>query len=71
MNAWNNIPDDENYKTKEFASNLYGIDSLRLIVVKSKHALSRAQKSTNKNAKREKEKIDKALFHLQAQRFMC
>lgn len=71
MNDWNNIPDDENYKTKEFASKLYDIDGLRLIVVKSEHALSRAQKSTNRSAEREKEKIDKALFHLQAQRFMC
>ena len=43
----------------------------RWIVVNSKAAGERATKTMGRQTDRAKEKLDKDLFHLQAQRFIC
>ncbi len=44
---------------------------VRWIVVNSKAAGERATKTIGRQTDRAKEKLDKDLFHLQAQRFIC
>jgi transposase len=59
------------YEVQEFFVNNFDIEDQRWIVVYSEKAHERVVKTLNKNVDREKKKIEKELFHLQAQRFSC
>ena len=62
---------ENGYKMQEFASNEFNIDNQRWIVVYSEQARERSEKTLKKEIAKEKERIKKELFHLQAQRFEC
>ena len=62
---------DDGYKLQEFSVDLYGIENQRWIVVYSKQARERSEKTLKKEILKEKERIKKELFHLQAKRFSC
>ena len=70
LDGWHPILEGD-YKVQEFESGLYDIPDQRLIVAYSNHARKRSEKTLKRQVNKEKEKVDKALFHLQAQRFMC
>ncbi len=59
---------DEKLSYQSFSLSHYGIDQ-RWIVCYSKPARDRAEKSVQKACNKEKKKVEKQLFHLQAQRF--
>jgi len=61
----------EGYKLQEFAVECYGIEDQRWIVVYSDQARIRSEKALKKEIAKENERIEKELFHLQAQRFSC
>ncbi len=63
---WAEINDDYQYQTLELGH--YGIDQ-RWLIIRSKGALERAVKSVERTISKEKERAEKQLFHLQAQRF--
>ena len=65
---WTRIDDNYQYRVNEVAH----MDiQQRWIVVNSKAAGERATKTMGRQVERAKEKLDKDLFHLQAQRFAC
>ncbi len=65
---WTNIDDNYQYRVNEVEH----MDiKQRWIVVNSKAAGERATKTMGRQTDRAKEKLDKDLFHLQAQRFIC
>jgi transposase len=61
----------EGYKVQEFSVDNFKIEDQRWVIVHSDKARERAEKTLKKNVDREKKKIEKELFHLQAQRFSC
>jgi transposase len=66
--TWTTIDDNYQYRVNEVEH----MDiKQRWIVVNSKAAGERATKTIGRQADRAKEKLDKELFHLQAQRFTC
>jgi transposase len=65
---WTTIDDNYQYSVNEVEH--MGIKQ-RWIVVNSKAAGERATKTIGRQANRAKEKLDKDLFHLKAQRFTC
>ena len=65
---WHHACDKRDYQV--FEVDELGIKQ-KWIVVFSKAAEERAEGTIDKRLKREKEKIEKALYHLQAQRFGC
>jgi transposase len=66
---WITISDD--YKYQEFDSDCYGIENQRWVIFYSQKSYERSQKILQKEVKREKECIQKEIFHLQAQKFSC
>lgn len=62
---------DKEYRLQEFPIDLYGINDQRWVVVFSKQARDRSEKTLKKEVDKENESIKKELFHLQAQRFSC
>ena len=65
---WTTIDDNYQYRVNEVEH----MDiKQRWIVVNSKAAGERATKTMGRQTDRAKDKLDKDLFHLQAQRFMC
>jgi transposase len=68
VQQWTTIDDNYQYTVNEVEH----MDiKQRWIVVNSKAAGERATKTIHRQTDRAKEKLDKDLFHLQAQRFMC
>lgn len=65
-NSWNSIDEDHAYQRFELCH--FGMEQ-RWLVIYSQGALARAKKTIAKNQNKELEKIQKQLFHLQAQRF--
>jgi transposase len=68
-NLWSNI--EKGYKLQEFAVDCYEIEDQRWVIVYSEQARSRSEKTLKKDIAKEEERIQKELFHLQAQRFSC
>jgi transposase len=68
-NLWQHM--EKGYKLQEFAVDCYGIEDQRWVVVYSEQARVRNKVTLQKEIAREKERIDKDLFHLQAKRFSC
>jgi transposase len=62
---------EKGYKMQEFAVDCYGIDDQRWVVVYSEQAHARCKVTLQKEVAREKERIDKELFHLRAASFSC
>ena len=68
VQQWTTIDDNYQYRVNEVEH----MDiKQRWIVVNSKAAGERATKTIGRQTDRAKEKLDKDLFHLQAQRFIC
>ncbi len=59
------------YKLQEFSVNCYNIEDQRWVVIYSQQARIRSEKTLKKEVAKEKERIEKELFHLQAERFEC
>jgi transposase len=68
-NSWYSA--EKEYKLQEFPSDCYNIRDQRWIVVYSKQARDRSEKTLTKEVAKENDSIKKELFHLQAQRFSC
>jgi transposase len=62
---------EKGYKLQEFAVDCYDIADQRWVVVYSEQAHARGKVTLQKAIRREKERIDKELFHLQAASFSC
>jgi transposase len=62
--------EEKENKVQEFAITHFDFEQ-RWVVVHSEQARIRSQKTLQKEAKKEKEKLDKDLFHLQVKRFGC
>ena len=67
--SWMVISDE--YKMQEFPTELYNISDQRWIVIFSKHAKERSEKTLKKEIEKESQNLKKALHKLQAQRFFC
>ena len=65
-NQWHTTPNQRHYQCWELGH--YGMDQ-RWLVVYSEPSRQRAEKTVDRAIKRERTRLDKALFHLQAQRF--
>lgn len=68
-NLWTTFGDS--YMLQEFPVDLYAIEGQRWVVVYSKQARERSEKTIKKEIAKEEERIKKELFHLQATRFSC
>lgn len=66
---WNSV--GKGYKLQEYFVNLYYIQDQRWIIVYSEQARKRSEKTLKKEVLKENERIEKELYHLQAQRFSC
>ena len=67
--VWNSI--GKGYKLQEYSVDHYSIQDQRWIVVYSEQARKRSEKTLKKEVSKETERIEKELYHLQAQRFSC
>ena len=59
------------YRLQEFSVGCYGIVDQRWVVIYSEQARTRSEKTLKKEVFKEKERIEKELFHLQVERFEC
>jgi transposase len=69
-NAWTSLTNAHGYRYQSHTITHYGIEQ-RWLVVYSEAAKQRGIKTVLKEVEREKEKLNKMLFHFQAQRFFC